>query len=410
MTQQKFETHINNIIEKSTLNITKDILDKGIFNYGNTYRLDNLLKKAMNKEEITVCTFGGSITRGASHNLSPKEEYNLTCNFEPKKYIDVVCDFLEEMFGCKTIRINAGIGATDSVLATHRIDEDVFEYHPDLVINEWCCNDSAELTFKQGTYESVVRKLIENGCAFILYSFGEKDGTSSQALHEPISLHYDVPHLSYRDAFITLKEYEFLSYDRVHPNTVGHTLAALLINYYIGKIFLEKNSYKEDVDVNFKPLFEDSLSYSNAKVVKLKDIFDGKHEGIKITSLGSFEIDKEISTFAYREYYGFSAKYSEKYQPMVIEVDSLKTLFFQIYRSNVYKDTTFYAEINGEKIENSTFTCQHGNDNRQIEFSYHWATERAIKFDKPEKATIKIYPASTNKEKCVRIFALLLSQ
>ncbi|MBE7045874.1 MAG: SGNH/GDSL hydrolase family protein [Ruminococcaceae bacterium] len=409
MTKEQFDKYINNIIEKSTLNITKEHLEKGIFNFGNTFRIEKLIEKIINKEEITICSFGGSITRGASHHLAPKEEYGLSCNFEPKRYHDVVCDFLEEIFGCKITRVNAGIGATDSVLATHRIDEDVLKYNPDLVINEWCCNDSKEIPFKQGTYESVVRKLIDNGCAFILYSFGEKDGTSSQILHEPISRHYDAPHLSYRDAFISLNEYQYLSNDRVHPNTTGHTLAGLLIIYYIGKVILENTHSEKDFEKNITPFCEDSTSYDGARVIRFKDIYDEKIEGMKITSMGSFEIDKEVSTFAYREYYGFSADYKEKYEPLVIEVDSMKTLFFQIFRSNQSKDTSFYAEINGEKVEKPTFTCQHGNDNRQIEFSYHWATERAVKFDKVQKATIKIYPTNKNKEKCVKLFALLIS-
>lgn len=409
MTMANFEAYIDDIIKKSTLDITRDTLEKGIFNYGNTFRLEKLIEKIKNKEEITVCAFGGSITRGASHHLAPKEEYGLQCNFEPKRYFEVVCDFIKAMFDIKVNIVNAGIGATDSVLATHRIDEDVLKYNPDLVINEWCCNDSREIPFKQGTYESVVRKLIDNGCAFILYSFGEKDGTSSQILHEPISRHYNTPHLSYRDAFISLDEYQYLCNDRVHPNTVGHTLAGLLIIYYIGKVILDNTHCDKDFERNITPFCDDSVSYAGAKVIKLKDIYDGKVDGMKITSMGSFEIDKEISTFAYREYYGFSAGYSEKYEPMVIEVDSMKTLFFQIYRNSIYKDTTFYAEINGEKVEKSTFTCQHGNDNRQIEVSYHWSTERAKKFEEPKRATIKIYPTSTNKEKCVRIFALLIS-
>ena len=406
MTKEQFESYINDNIKKSTLNITKDSLDKGIYTFGNTSGLKDVIRKAINKEEITVCTFGGSITRGASHHLPPKE--GLECNFEPKKYIDVICDFLEEMFGCKTVRINAGIGATDSVFATHRIKEDVLKYNPDLVINEWCCNDGAQFIYKQATYESVVRKLLQSGCALILVSFGEKDGTSSQSVHEPVSRHYNVPHLSYRDAFISLDEYKYLSNDRVHPNTVGHAIAGLLINYYIGKVYLEESESEPDPVLPL-PYNEDALSYEGADVYTIDDIYNGKYEGIKIIQLGSFTKDSEQKEFAYRKYYGYSAYCTDTPQPMIVEIDSLKTLFFLMYRSNQYTGAKFYIEINGETVKKDTFTCQHGSDNRQTEFSYHWASERAVKFDTPQRVTLKIYPDTTNKEKPVKLFALLIS-
>ena len=406
MTREQFASYIDDTIKKSTLNITENILKDGIFTYGNTYRLKNVIKKAMNKETITVCTFGGSITRGASHHLAPTE--GIECNFEPKKYIDVVCDFLEEMFGCKTVRINAGIGATDSVYATHRIGEDVLKYKPDLVINEWCCNDNAEMLYKQATYESVVRKLIEYGCALILVSFAEKDGTSSQSVHEPISRYYNVPHLSYRDAYMNLDEYKYLSNDRVHPNTVGHALAGLIINYFIGTVSFD-DKCESDEDYPSKPYAEDADCYTDAKVCSFYDICEGKFEGIEISDLGSFKKDDEKKVFAYKEYYGYSADYSDNPSPMVVKINSIKNLFILLYRSNHYTDVKFYIEINDERIDKPTFTCQHGNDNRQIEFSYHWASERAVKYEDNTDITLKIYPDTKNKEKPIRLFGLLIS-
>ena len=80
-----------------------------------------------------------------------------------------------------------------------------------------------------------------------------------------------------------------------------------------------------------------------------------------------------------------------------------------MYRSNQYTGAKFYIEINGETVKKDTFTCQHGSDNRQTEFSYHWASERAVKFDTPQRVTLKIYPDTTNKEKPVKLFALLIS-
>lgn len=136
---------------------------------------------------------------------------------------------------------------------------------------------------------------------------------------------------------------------------------------------------------------KESMYYQGAKIITLKEIYEGKIDGMKVTDLGSFGIDTETKNFAFRHYHGFTARYAEHYAPLVIELDACKTLFLQIYRNTVFDGTEFWVELNGEKMSNHTFTCKHGSDNEQIEWDYHWATERLCYHPVPQKVVLKIH-------------------
>jgi len=288
----------------------------------------------------------------------------------------------------------------------------VLSKNPDLVIVEFCANDGLNFEYKQGTYENMVRRFMDSGVALIMLSMATKTGASSQIAHEPIAKHYGVPHISYRNAYFENAEYEKLTNDTVHPNKIGHPLVGLIVNYYLGKVYLElENAEDTDVIIPTKTIHPEGGIYNGAFIAPIKDIFEGKVEGARIKSLGSFSFDKEERSFVFRRYFGLTAEYSENYQPLVIEIDSVKTLFLQIFRSNSNKGSEFSVELNGEKIESNTFTCMHGTDNAQTEWSYHWATERLCYCPERKKVELVITPNINLEYKSakVRLYALLLS-
>lgn len=404
------EEYLQNLIKASGVTIVPGVIDSSIYNQGNRIAIANIIRRVLHGENITVCAFGGSITEGMDHNEDPCAESGIEHSLPEMNYLDYVCDFVEKMFQVNVAKINAGIAATDTVFAVHRMQDDVLKYTPDLVIVEWCCNDGMDVKYKQATYEGMVRRLLEAGTAVIMLSMADRSGYSSQALHEPISDWYDVPMLSYRDAYLQLKEYPYLTNDGVHPNIVGHALVGILLVHYLMKIHGELGCIGNIVPICRKDTFcKEAPYYQNAKIVTLKEIYEGEVPGIKILDVGSFHMDEVTTSFAYRQYYGFSAGYAEQYAPLIIEVDTCKTVFLQIYRNSMYDGTSFWVELNAEKIENKTFTCKHGSDNEQTELDYHWATERLCCYSVPQKVVLKIYPAVTNREACVRVFALLLT-
>ena len=404
--------YLEQIVKESGVTIPHTALEKSIYNNGNRTAIANVSRKALRGEDITICAFGGSITRGSGSDVNPLEESGIRHSLDQKdyNYLDYVCEFWENAFSCKVTKVNAGMGATDTVYGVHRMEEDVLQYHPDLVIVEWCCNDGKDQLYKQATYEAIVRRLLETNTALIILSMATARGVSSQILHEPISDWYAVPMISYRDAYGDMQEYRYLSTDGTHPNKVGYALAGLLVNHFLMETLQEQEHIDRKVSTCREDVFcEESMYYHGAKILTLKDIHDGKIEGARITDMGSFDMDKEVSKFVFREYYGFTARYAEQYAPLVIELDVCKTLFLQIYRNTVFWGTDFYVELNGKKRTSNTFTCKHGTDNTQVEWSYHWATERLCNHPTAEKVVLKIYPAVANKEAFVRLFALLVS-
>lgn len=401
---------LTKMVKSSGVNLSSSVLENSIYNTGNRAAIANVIRKVLRGETITICGFGGSITEGMGYQDIPSIESGIVYSLPQMNYFDHICSFWENQFPGKIAKINAGIGATDTVLAVHRMNDDVLKYNPDLVILEWCCNDGKEMLYKQATYESMVRKFLEAGTALIILSMATQNGNSSQILHEPIADWYGVPMVSYRDAYMGLKEYEYLTNDGVHPNCVGHALAGIIVNHYIADVYNNLDQINDCVSACKKDVYcEESAYYEGSRIITLEDIYNGKVSDARIIELGSFGMDDKMMSFGFRKYYGFTAYYSEKYEPMIIELDICKTLFLQIYRNTVFDGTNFKVEVNDVKIESRTFTCKHGGDNEQIEWDYHWATERLCYNPEPQKVVLKIYPDFTNKAACVKLFGLLIS-
>lgn len=396
------------LIKNSGVNISEKEINSSLFNFGNSYLVKKVTDKALSGEKVTLCAFGGSITQGAGFDCLPVAESGIKTDLPFKNYFEVVCDWWREVLKADVVAVNAGIGATDTVIGTHRIGADVLKHNPDLVILEWACNDSVTMLNKQGTYESIIRKLLEKGIAVVLLSMATSTGVSSQELHEPLAKHYDLPMISYRDALCKLDNYKYFTNDTVHPNVSGHALAAALIVKYFEKVLS-----LDDFTVCKMPettVHNEAKIYNGADVVNFSDIFENKACGVKLLDKGSFALDTQKDSFAFfREYYGVTAVYSGEYKPIVLEIESVKTLFLLVYRNSVFSGANFDVYLDGEKINSSTFTCKHGGDNEQIEWHYHWATERICYNETPKKCRLEILPKNNNKNAFLRLYGLLLS-
>ena len=83
-------------------------------NLGNPYRLLKMFEKARRGEKISFVAIGGSVTMGC-HSSTDE-----TC------YAALIAKWLRETFPqCEVKFENAGIGATDSTIALHRLKQDV---------------------------------------------------------------------------------------------------------------------------------------------------------------------------------------------------------------------------------------------------------------------------------------------
>ena len=406
----KIKNALDECIKNSGVSVTAAMLENSVFNRGNLFSLQNVIKKAVFGNTIKICGFGGSITEGVGKNSPPPAESGIADNLSGKNYFDNVCDFFESAFPCNVIRINSGISATDTVFAIHRMYEDVISHKPDLTILEWCCNDGIEFPYKQATYEYMLREILKSGSAVIMLSMSDRNGNSSQALHEPLSKLYDVPMVSFRDAYFGNTEYPYYISDSVHPNKVGHMLAAILINAFIANAYnnISKSCYCEK-NVLPKPLNNECNYYKSPKILNLRDIYDKKTENAKILSLGSFKFEKDEYTFGFRSYDCLSSVVSSSYSPLIIEINSIRTLFLYICRNTINFGSDFAVQINGKQINSNTFTCMHGTDNNQTEWSYAWATDKILFSNVDTDVVLKILPTPKNNDAKIKLFSLLIS-
>ena len=428
------------IIVDSGVELDFQELDNGVYNAGNQAALANVIRKAMRGEEVILATFGGSITAEGSATAKPIAESGITTTLGTDSYSDVMLHWFEKTFDNEKIKlINAGIAATDTPYAIHRMYEDVVNAipgkKPDMVIYEWAKNDSDGVLYKQGTFENGVRKFLEEDIAVLIFSFASVGG-SSQGMQEPISKFYDLPHLSYGDALDELSVWKYLSNDGTHPNRVGHALAGTIISRYLSGIYNNIDSIGTEVpDIPAETYNSEAGYYGKTFIAKLADIEAGNVEGVKILSPGSFTKDAEPRTYGnsadqgypndiiscHKVYYGYSVQQNDTgvYEPMVIEVDDAKTAFILLNRFDNPGGCKFNVYLDDVQLTcpYGSFTCsaKESSDNTQIETGYHWVTSRLFYNETPKKVTIKITPDlgvydSSLARKHIKLFALLLSK
>ena len=211
-----------------------EIYPQAIANHGDTSRLQCVFQRARNGEKIVVGVIGGSITAGAK---TSKSDYSWGRQFAA---------WWEKNFPqSEVVFVNAGIGATGTALAIHRAQRDLLSQRPDVVGVEFSVNDTANADAIE-TMEGLLRQILsqEQQPAVVMLHTMNSNGGNAQQFHLDVAKHYQVPAISYRDALWPLiaadkLEWSDLSPDTVHPNDIGHTYCAALVNQFLADCLAE---------------------------------------------------------------------------------------------------------------------------------------------------------------------------
>jgi len=234
-----------------------------------------VMKKAEAGEDITVAVIGGSITQGTISSGSTDSEVGFkTC------YADLFFKWWTEMFpDVNVTTINAGIGATGSYLAVNRVQADVLDYNPDIVLVEFAVND-AGIPSSRTTYENLLRNIMASDSqpAVLCLFMGQTNGSTDQEKELIIASNYKLPMVSYINAITYMMNNniytaEQLSGDTVHPSAMGHAIIGELLYKYLNNAYSNREIYgeyagfaKEDVI----PVTKDK--YSNGRILDSKSI------------------------------------------------------------------------------------------------------------------------------------------
>lgn len=206
--------------------------DDGIVFHGNTQRIAKVLKKAENKEAITLAYLGGSITQGS---LSSSPE---TC------YAAMTTKWWREQYPQTEITyVNGGIGGTTSQFGAARVDSDILAHEPDFVVIEFSVNDDNNLFFRE-TYEGLVRKIYSYKTApavLLVHNIFYEDGRNAQDQHETVGRYYNLPCVSMKTSVYQAIAHGKIAVrdvtpDDLHPNDTGHALLANLITNFLEKV------------------------------------------------------------------------------------------------------------------------------------------------------------------------------
>ena len=231
-----------------------------------------VMKQAEAGEPVTIATIGGSITQGTiSNGVKDSQVKTKSC------YADIFFAWWKETFPQSEITVvNAGIGATDSYLGVHRVQEDVLDYHPDLVLVEYSVNDGANNTFKI-TYDNLVYKMatMEDAPAVMLLFMGQTNLSSAQNVHQMVGFNYGIPMVSYLNLLSDLFDSgryteKDLSGDVTHPSALGHAIVGEILWKYLNQVYTELDSYGEPT-VFDKKIFT-KAKYLNAELAGVEDV------------------------------------------------------------------------------------------------------------------------------------------
>ncbi|MEO6276193.1 GDSL-type esterase/lipase family protein [Roseateles sp.] len=187
-------------------------------------RLQAVMQRLQAGEPITLATLGGSITTG--YAAQPPRERGWAA-------------LLAKSFGPKVKLVNAGVSGTDSAAGVQRLQSQVLDAQPDLVIVEFGVNDQwLDPAVRGSSYEAILRRLLtaKKPPAVVVLGLTQQGNQARDAVDIQLKLaaHYGLTALDFgrwMQARVEAGEDRWAAlYDEpVHPNGMGHQRIALAL-------------------------------------------------------------------------------------------------------------------------------------------------------------------------------------
>ncbi len=230
------------------------------------------LQKAHNGKKITAGFIGGSITIGKM-SVGAAD----ACVDKKLSYVEYFSRWWRQKFPEAGLDVvNAGINATDSYLGVHRVQKDILDQKPDLVVVEFAVNDQMTNLHKQ-SYENLVRRILTADFhpAVLLLFMSRTNGKSCQFHQIQIGKHYHLPMLSYGNVMEDMLRHgmhtaDELSGDGIHPSALGSAIAGEILTRYL-EIIYEKQPW-QIVKRTAPSSYLTSEEYKNAEVLSCNDL------------------------------------------------------------------------------------------------------------------------------------------
>ena len=102
--------------------VTTDMINNSLVSKGDISRIEKAMNKAKNGQAITIAFLGGSITQGCNATKFEDCYASRTYKWFKDKFKNVNVKY-----------VNAGVGATGSIIGAHRVEKQVLSQNPDIV-------------------------------------------------------------------------------------------------------------------------------------------------------------------------------------------------------------------------------------------------------------------------------------
>jgi lysophospholipase L1-like esterase len=187
-------------------------------------RLQAVMQRLQAGETLTLATLGGSITTG--YAAQPPAERGWAA-------------LLAKSLGPRVRLVNAGVSGTDSAAGVQRLQAQVLDAEPDLVIVEFGVNDFwLDPAVRGSSYEAVLRRLLtaKKPPAVVVLGLTQQGNLARDAVDVQLKLarHYGLTALDFgrwMQARVDAGEDRWAAlYDEpIHPNAAGHQRIALAL-------------------------------------------------------------------------------------------------------------------------------------------------------------------------------------
>jgi len=319
----------------------QEFINDAIEQSGNQYRLKQFFTKAEKGQLLTIGFIGGSITEGSQADSIQG------------RYSTQFCRLLEKTFPKSDfIEINAGAGGTNSRFACSRVQSDLLDAKPDLIVVDFSVNDHIwDSVLSAKTYESLLRKCLQkDDVPVLIIHFTVENGTDfNQKRNSIIANHYKLPVINYQTAVMNqIKagkiKWESVGFDGIHPNTQGHFLAAYLLQRFLADACVRKDNTSSVKEVLPLPLYSDF--YVDAEMLSVQNI-----DKINITTNAGWTIKKDN-----RQRYGFYSDSNGASITFKVDIKELTICYLRNSQSPCKAEILIDGKVVDTLSGNSPFT------------------------------------------------------
>ena len=363
--------------------VNEEMLKESLVYRGNISKIKSVIEKADRGEDITVAFLGGSITQGFNATIHENCYANKTYLWFKNRFPNINVRY-----------VNAGIGATGSIIGVHRVEEQVLSKNPDIVFVDFSVNDK-DNKYNKISYESLIRRILshESKPAIVEVFMSTDSLENVQEQQIEIGKKYNISMVSFRDVIRNeinngRLKWEDVASDEVHPNDKGHEIISELLINLLEDIDGENNIVKEEYTELGQPIFGDN--YIEGKILNQDNVEVILNDGFLI-DLDGFQGFKN----------GWMLDSSKDGARLKVEIEG-KNIFL-LYKKLVEETA---GEFKIKVDENNYKDIDTYFENGWGDYS---ETEVLVEGDKKERHIIEIEVDRSNEDKKIFIMGFLVS-